>query len=252
MTCKHVEVSPNLPRIMNTEPRELPSETESWDDDQHQGFDLLYGRAGLYFGSEPLPQLVQYLRGLTWPCDTPQALDIGCGEGRDSIFLARKGYEVQSIDVSGVGLKKLRQVAKRESLGIKAVLADIRDYDFPKSAYDVVVARTILDHIEQKWHGRIIKGIVDCLKVGGIAFVECFTTDDPGASQTSGEASDCASFIRHYFKAGELRDRCQALEILEYREYRKVDKSHGRPHWHGLAVLVGGKRAPRDPEKRES
>ncbi len=56
-------------------------------------------------------------------------LDIGCGQGRDAIPLARLGYQVVGIDLSKVGIEQMNQVAQSENLPLKGVVADI--FEFP-------------------------------------------------------------------------------------------------------------------------
>ena len=53
--------------------------------------------------------------------------------------------------------------------------------------------------------------------------------------------SETASFVQHYFDEGELADWFSALETLKYEEFMKYDDSHGEPHYHGLAKLIGKK-----------
>ena len=76
------------------------------------------------------------------------ALDIGCGQGRDSIMLARSGYTVTAIDASTVGVQQMLEHASAESLPINGIVADFYNYTFD-DRYDVVVLDSIL-HFEKK------------------------------------------------------------------------------------------------------
>lgn len=76
------------------------------------------------------------------------ALDIGCGQGRDSLMLARSGYTVTAIDASTVGIQQMLEHASAESLPINGIVADFYDYNFDET-YDVVVLDSIL-HFEKK------------------------------------------------------------------------------------------------------
>ncbi len=53
--------------------------------------------------------------------------------------------------------------------------------------------------------------------------------------------SETASFVQHYFDEGELAAWFSTLETLKYEEFMKYDDSHGEPHYHGLARLIGKK-----------
>jgi tellurite methyltransferase len=56
-------------------------------------------------------------------------LDLGCGQGRDAIPLARMGFDVIAIDNSKVGIEQMNQIAKSENLQLKGVASDIFQFD---------------------------------------------------------------------------------------------------------------------------
>ncbi len=62
-----------------------------------------------------------------------KALDIACGEGRNSIFLARRGFAVTGIDISEEGLAKAARWATKEGLEIAFLRADLEEYEFTES-----------------------------------------------------------------------------------------------------------------------
>ena len=55
-----------------------------------------------------------------------EALDLGCGQGRDSLYLARAGYEVTSVDGSAPAIAQL--LDRADGLALRGVVSDIRDY----------------------------------------------------------------------------------------------------------------------------
>lgn len=69
------------------------------------------------------------------------ALDLGCGEGRNALFLARAGFRVTAVDFAGVALDRLSAVAVNEGLDIEAVCEDMFIYlSKPHSFHFVVLA----------------------------------------------------------------------------------------------------------------
>lgn len=71
-----------------------------------------------------------------------KALDVGCGQGRNSIALARLGFEVTAFDMSKVGIEYLRKKAESENLSIEAFVGDM--YDFAAySDYDAIVLDSV-------------------------------------------------------------------------------------------------------------
>jgi ubiquinone/menaquinone biosynthesis C-methylase UbiE len=88
------------------------------------------------FGTEPNAFLVSEAGRLKpgW-----KALVLADGEGRNGVWLARQGLEVTTVDFSPNGLAKARQLAARHGVAIRAVLADLNQWNWPESAFDLVV-----------------------------------------------------------------------------------------------------------------
>ena len=73
-----------------------------------------------------------------------RALDIGCGEGRNAVWLARHGWTVTGVDFSAVGLEKARRLAEAQGVTVEWVLADLLDYQPPAGSFDLVVVLYLL------------------------------------------------------------------------------------------------------------
>ncbi|QEE35094.1 class I SAM-dependent methyltransferase [Octadecabacter sp. SW4] len=67
-----------------------------------------------------------------------RVLDVGCGQGRDALWLARRGHRVVGIDISTVGIGQLRDRAKAEGLDVTAHVADVETFD-PDGEFDCVL-----------------------------------------------------------------------------------------------------------------
>ncbi len=71
------------------------------------------------------------------------ALDLGCGEGRNALFLARAGFEVTAVDFADVALDRLQTVAKHEGLAIETICEDMFTYLATARAFNFVVLANI-------------------------------------------------------------------------------------------------------------
>ena len=208
-------------------------------------FNRVYGEPDdpFYYGLKPSEELELFLNETHPPMG--EALDLGCGEGRNSLLLARNGYHVHAVDSSSQGVQKLEKYAQSQGLAtIGGEVADVRTIQLRTSFYDAIVAVTILDHITKEEGTKVAETIIDALKPGGFVFIEVFTVHDPAANATKKEhdtISETASFVQHYFDEGELAAWLSMLETLKYEEIMKYDDSHGEPHYHGLARLIGRK-----------
>jgi|AntAceMinimDraft_6_1070360.scaffolds.fasta_scaffold02523_5 2-polyprenyl-3-methyl-5-hydroxy-6-metoxy-1,4-benzoquinol methylase len=78
-----------------------------------------------------------------------RVLDLGCGQGRDAVFIARQGHSVVGVDIAETGIKQLLKDAKKEGLGIEGVVADVKDY-VPDSNFDVVVIDRTLHMLSEE------------------------------------------------------------------------------------------------------
>src|SRR6266566_6396534 len=208
-------------------------------------FNRVYGKPDdpFYYGLHPSKELEIFLNETHPPVG--EALDLGCGEGRNSLLLARYGYHVHAVDSSSQGIQKLEKYAHSQGLDtINGEVADVRTVQPTANFYDAIVAVTILDHITEEEGKKVAESIIDALRPGGFVFIEAFTVHDPAANTARNEnetISETASFVRHYFDEGELAKWFSKLETLKYEEFTKYDDSHGEPHYHGLARLIGKK-----------
>jgi len=106
-------------------------------------------------------------------------LDVGCGTGRHSLELARRGYNVTGIDIADNMLNEARTVAKTESLNVEFVQTDATDFISDK-VFDAAIclcegAFGLLDVNEEPFLRdlKIIKNICSCLKHNGLFLLTC-------------------------------------------------------------------------------
>lgn len=199
-------------------------------------FDREYAVAnGLLFGEEPSLYLDLFLRSERIP--PGPALDTGCGDGRNSLFLARCGFEVTGIDLSEVAIARLREEARRQGLKLNLLVGDVRTYPYPPNRYGLVVANTVLDHLEKQDGNLLIEAIQETVIPGGYLFVSGFTTEDPGYQGVTAKSST-AEHVKRYFYPGELRDLFTKVTVIRYHEESFLDTKHGLPHYHSIARLM--------------
>lgn len=118
-----------------------------------------------YFG-EPYPGLVDFFKN--YP-DRNVVLDLGCGQGRDALFLGRIGYRVIGVDISDVGIRQLNLAAQEEKLQVEGLVADIYSFGIT-SEYDMVLLDSIFhfhkNDIEKE--KKLLKRIIGEIKPGGV------------------------------------------------------------------------------------
>jgi SAM-dependent methyltransferase len=68
-----------------------------------------------------------------------RALDLACGEGRNAVWLAERGWQATGVDFSGVAIEKARSLARERSVEVEWIAADLLEYQPPTAAFDLVI-----------------------------------------------------------------------------------------------------------------
>lgn len=138
--------------------------------------------------------------GLLPPGD---ALDLACGNGRNSLFLAERGYRVTAVDISPEGISQCIRRARGRGLKVNAVVADLERFAIPEGRFDLIVDLYYLQR-------SLIPQIKTGLRPGGMVLFETFTVDQAGI----GHPSNPDYLLKH----NELLKRFRDFRILFYRE----------------------------------
>ena len=154
-----------------------------------------------------------------------RVLCVADGEGRNSVWLARQGLQVDAFDLAEVGVAKAQRLA--ESQGV-SVDCDARDWQ--PAAYDGVVA-IFVQFAEPVMRQRMFANIVQSLKPGGILLLQGY-----GPKQLDHKTGG-PGVLSHLYTTELLRAELAALDIIELTEY-DAELSEGARH-SGISALVG-------------
>jgi SAM-dependent methyltransferase len=160
------------------------------------------------YPQDPAPNPV--LRDYVDELPTGRALDVATGTGRNAVFLAESGYDVDAVDQSREGLRITRENAADRGVAdrLNLVQADLTDYCFPTERYDLVTI-SFYRAVDR------FPDVKESLVGGGYLFVEHhLRTSDP---TDSGPSSD-----RYRFASNELLYACLDLTVLYYDETTEV------------------------------
>ena len=101
-------------------------------------YDARYAGEAYYWGKKPSALCDRVIGALQRRPDLyPTLIDLGCGEGRNAVHFARRGFRVIGVDLSLTGLAKLGQYCQEAGVDVATVHADIAEYDLVDT-YDVV------------------------------------------------------------------------------------------------------------------
>ncbi len=106
-------------------------------------------------------------------------LDVGCGQGRDALFIARIGHHVVGVDISSTGIAQLLEDTESEGLNIEGVVADLREYK-PEDEYDVIVVDRTLHMLDADMRLRVLERVCHSTRYGGFVLIADEKSNLPG------------------------------------------------------------------------
>jgi SAM-dependent methyltransferase len=133
------------------------------------------------------------------------ALDVACGRGRHSLWLAERGLVVHAIDNNADAVDGLARIASARSLSVRSRVLDLEggSAQLPERAFDLVVVFNYL-------HRPLFPALVGALRPRGLLIYETFTR----AQAARGKPTNPAFLLQ----PGELRRLVEPLEVVAERE----------------------------------
>lgn len=134
--------------------------------------------------------------------DGKNALDVACGSGRNSIFLAKNGFNVTSIDISQLALKTLEE---QNINNITTKQVDLDTFEFEKESYDLIIMINFLDR-------NLFQKLLHALKKDGVFLIETYMFHEENEKPPSNP-----NFL---LKKDELKEFFEKkAKILDYDEF---------------------------------
>jgi cyclopropane fatty-acyl-phospholipid synthase-like methyltransferase len=181
-------------------------------DDARAFWDERFRTQDYIFGTEPNAFLAAQAH---WFRPGHRVLDVACGEGRNSVWLAGLGCDVVSLDISPLALGKARRLAAARGVSVEYVDADIRDWRWEHECFDAVVC-IFIQFAEPEQRARLFEGIKTTLKAGGMLVLQGYTPKQV-EYKTGGPPQ-----AEHMYTQALLQDAFAELEIVHLREHEEV------------------------------
>ncbi len=133
------------------------------------------------------------------------ALDVAMGEGRNAIYLATRGFDVDGVDADPQRVARARTASRKLGAPIRAIVGNVEDgtYELPIESYDLIIVFNFL-------HRPLFDDIKDGVREGGVVVYQTYTVDQA----RHGKPTNPDYLLRH----GELQEQFKDWEILRYRE----------------------------------
>ena len=191
-----------------------------------------FSAPGWLFGREPNVYLREHVAQL--PAGG-RVLCVADGEGRNSVWLARQGFEVTAFDLSDVAVAKARGLAAEAGVKVDHQVSDFDAWPWVDAAFDAVVG-IFIQFADPAMRARQFTHMQRALKPGGVLLLQGYTprqlelkTGGPGV-------------LSHLYTAALLREAFAAMHIAELVEYEAgVNEGAGHSGPSALAGLVARK-----------
>lgn len=195
-------------------------------------YDEAYDNTGQLFGPEPEPILVKYQIAID---PARPVLDIGAGQGRHSLYLARRGFRVDAVDSSRVGIDTITAAAGAGQLPVTTHHCTIDRFRAGDGAYSAVLLFGLIQELPRESLPGLAQKIGRLLQAGGILFVTAFSTRDPACHihaaswQEIGRHSfqNETGTVRTYLEPDEILDLFADYEVMFHREALGPEHRHG-------------------------
>ena len=188
-----------------------------------------YQKEEYFWGVAPSTMCLKILELLP-PVRPIKVLDIGCGEGKDAVFLARCGYDVSAFDISEAGLDKAKRLADQAHVDVRTFRANMWDYRLDEK-YDVLFSSGALHYMKPELRDEVMMNYKSHVNDNGVVtlhvFVEKpFITAPPEKEENS-----------YHWKSGQLFTYFHDWYIENCLEYVFNCNSSGVPHRHAANRL---------------
>jgi len=138
-----------------------------------------------------------------------KTLDLGCGSGRNSLYLNLKGFDVTAWDKNPMSINNLAQIIETE--GLQNIVTDIVNLNELKfdGEYDFILSTVVMMFLERDTIPGLIANMQRCTRAGGYnLIVAAMDTED----------YPCNVGFPFAFKAGELSNYYEGWELIKYNE----------------------------------
>lgn len=177
-----------------------------------------------------------------------EVLDLGIGQGRNSIPLVELGYNVTGVDYS----TKCLEICKNNCPKLNLIQSDIRAFPIEKNKYDLISSRYVLHFFHKDDTYKIIKNIKENLKSNGLVYISVFSLEDSKLIRhtNSPNFEILENNIFHhtvndtyvsFFAKNEILDLFSDFKTISIAEEYCLDLGGDTPHYSGIIKYIGQK-----------
>ena len=194
--------------------------------------------------AEPSPEV--YALAVRWRrANRSRVLDLGCGPGRNALFLAGVGFAVQALDLSPTGIAKLKASAEEHNLPIGITLADMLALPYAALSFDALLAFHTIYHTDRTGIEAIMAEIGRVLAHDGEVYITFNSKSSPSFFDPANKRIDENTIVKttgpeagipHYYAdEAEVRRLMARFEIIRLTHAEEVSSDYRSFHYFVLA-----------------
>jgi SAM-dependent methyltransferase len=193
---------------------------------QKEQWDRTYASAGDFFGKEPSELAISALPILRQN-HAKEVLELGCGQGRDTWYLAQNGLRVTALDYSETGICQMRDIAQKQKLDqvVTAAVHDARDpLPFKDDSFDAVYSHMFFTmEFSEDEVRRMLQECLRTLRPGGLNIYSVRNDRDPHYGKFTPKGQDMwqnpLGFVVHFFSEEKIRRLSDGYEVVSIKEF---------------------------------
>jgi len=182
------------------------------------------------------------------------ALDIGCGKGKNAVFLSKNGFNVDAIDKNPENIDALKEYIQKNNIrNLNTQTIDVNNFNFEPYKYNFIIASYSLMFFKLSDLITLINKIKKSAAKNGFVYFSVFSTKEPAYNTMIDklklkEMEENTFFLpkqkayRHFFTVEELKDFFSDWEIIFINQRNKED-CHGKigKHFHNIIEILAKK-----------
>ncbi len=193
-------------------------------------YEKWYASDDYYWGTEPADFCDDLIK-LCPPVAATKVLDIGCGEGKDAVYMAQKGYSVTAFDITKNGIEKTKRLASLNQVVINAYVDDINTFK-TEDTFDIIYSTGTVQYLFEDNKRSFFEKIYKITKVNGFVFFNVFV-EKPFL-----DLPPDWDIEEKMWKSGELFTYFSDWKIHHIDESIFEDNSGGIPHLHCMDTII--------------
>lgn len=178
-----------------------------------------------------------------------KVLDLGIGQGRNSIPLADLGFNVTGVDYS----IKCLDICRNNCPKLNLIRSDVRTFEIEKDKYDLILSSYVLHFLHKDDSYKIMQSMKENVNSNGLIYLQVFSTEDPKFNKNtlSQDFELLDNNIFHnlvndtyisFFTKEEILEIFRDLKTIYISEEYSLELTRQEPHYAGVIKYIGKKK----------